>query len=119
MSSKKKKVVESKPSCDCHRFDSDAEVRQVRSKLLNWFDSNCRTLPWRTIAQEEADLNKRGYAVWVSEIMLQQTQVVTVIDYYNRWMKKLAFIALFIKVILIAITKNNGIWNMELPGRIS
>jgi len=88
MSSKKKKVVESKPSCDCHRFDSDAEVRQVRSKLLSWFDSNCRTLPWRTIAKEEPDLNKRGYAVWVSEIMLQQTQVVTVIDYYNRWMKK-------------------------------
>jgi A/G-specific adenine glycosylase len=37
---------------------------------------------------QEPDLNRRGYAVWVSEVMLQQTQVVTVIDYYNKWMKK-------------------------------
>ncbi|XP_064624691.1 adenine DNA glycosylase-like isoform X2 [Lineus longissimus] len=34
------------------------------------------------------DINQRAYAVWVSEIMLQQTQVATVIDYYNKWMKK-------------------------------
>ena len=91
MSSKKKKTTEVRPSCECHRFESHSEVSQVRSKLLDWFASNCRTLPWRTIAKEEPDLNKRGYAVWVSEIMLQQTQVVTVIDYYNRWMKKYDF----------------------------
>ncbi|XP_041886497.1 adenine DNA glycosylase isoform X2 [Corvus kubaryi] len=36
----------------------------------------------------EPDADRRGYAVWVSEIMLQQTQVATVIDYYNRWMQK-------------------------------
>ena len=90
MSSRKKKP-ETRPSCECHRFDSEAEVTQVRSKLLNWFAVNSRTLPWRTIAKEEPDLNKRGYAVWVSEIMLQQTQVVTVIDYYNRWMAKFVF----------------------------
>ncbi|KAL2301828.1 hypothetical protein Nmel_011227 [Mimus melanotis] len=35
----------------------------------------------------EPDADRRGYAVWVSEIMLQQTQVATVINYYNRWMQ--------------------------------
>ena len=86
--SKKKKACDDKSLCECHSFKSNDEVVQVRSKLLKWFAQNCRTLPWRTIARNEPDLNKRGYAVWVSEIMLQQTQVATVIDYYNRWMKK-------------------------------
>ena len=36
----------------------------------------------------QTDPNKRAYAVWVSEIMLQQTQVATVKDYYTRWMEK-------------------------------
>ena len=36
----------------------------------------------------------RGYAVWVSEIMLQQTQVATVIDYYKRWMQARFFVFL-------------------------
>ncbi|XP_014794497.1 PREDICTED: A/G-specific adenine DNA glycosylase [Calidris pugnax] len=39
-------------------------------------------------AAAELDADRRAYAVWVSEIMLQQTQVATVIDYYNRWMQK-------------------------------
>ncbi|XP_010291879.1 PREDICTED: A/G-specific adenine DNA glycosylase, partial [Phaethon lepturus] len=39
-------------------------------------------------AATEPDADRRAYAVWVSEIMLQQTQVATVIDYYNRWMQK-------------------------------
>ncbi|KFZ63931.1 A/G-specific adenine DNA glycosylase, partial [Podiceps cristatus] len=39
-------------------------------------------------AAAEPDADRRAYAVWVSEIMLQQTQVATVIDYYNRWMQK-------------------------------
>ncbi|NXI60410.1 MUTYH glycosylase, partial [Chloroceryle aenea] len=38
-------------------------------------------------AATEQDADRRAYAVWVSEIMLQQTQVATVIDYYNRWMQ--------------------------------
>ncbi|XP_009988541.1 PREDICTED: A/G-specific adenine DNA glycosylase, partial [Tauraco erythrolophus] len=39
-------------------------------------------------AATELDADRRAYAVWVSEIMLQQTQVATVINYYNRWMQK-------------------------------
>jgi len=55
---------------------------------LAWYDKNARTLPWRDIARNEVDPNTRGYSVLVSEIMLQQTQVATVIDYYNRWISK-------------------------------
>jgi len=49
--------------------------------LLGWFDKNRRDLPWR---KEPRD----PYRVWVSEIMLQQTQVRTVIDYFNRWIDR-------------------------------
>ncbi len=50
-----------------------------QSRLLNWYDQNHRKLPWR----ETND----PYKIWISEIMLQQTQVNTVIDYYNRFIK--------------------------------
>jgi len=53
---------------------------QLRRQMLNWFDRNQRDLPWRK--------KKTPYRIWVSEIMLQQTQVVTVIDYYRRFMKR-------------------------------
>jgi A/G-specific adenine glycosylase len=48
--------------------------------VLNWFDLHGRTeLPWQT--------NKTAYRVWLSEIMLQQTQVATVIPYYQRFLQ--------------------------------
>lgn len=47
--------------------------------LLKWFDKHQRSLPWRK--------DYRPYDVWISEIMLQQTQMETVLPYYNRWMK--------------------------------
>ncbi|EEC01501.1 A/G-specific adenine glycosylase muty, putative [Ixodes scapularis] len=49
---------------------------------------DARQLPWRDIAKADGDPNQKAYAVWVSEIMLQQTRVTTVIEYYKRWMKK-------------------------------
>lgn len=48
--------------------------------LLRWFRRTARDLPWRR--------TRDPYAVWVSEIMLQQTQVTTVIPYYRRWMRR-------------------------------
>ena len=51
-----------------------------RTNLLTWFDANKRELPWRK--------TKDPYAIWVSEIMLQQTQVATVLPYYHRWMAR-------------------------------
>lgn len=49
--------------------------------LVNWFSQHRRDLPWRE--------NPSPYAVWVSETMLQQTQVKAVIPYYERWMSAL------------------------------
>jgi A/G-specific adenine glycosylase len=48
-------------------------------RLLKWYDENRRDLPWRGLNDP--------YAVWVSEIMLQQTAVASVIPYFLRWMK--------------------------------
>lgn len=53
--------------------------------ILTWYDKNARVLPWR--GQRDA------YRVWVSEIMLQQTRVETVIGYYARFLKALPDIA--------------------------
>ena len=49
--------------------------------LLAWFAQNARDLPWRRTSDP--------YAIWVSEIMLQQTQVKTVIPYWERWIREL------------------------------
>ncbi|KAM4642844.1 adenine DNA glycosylase [Discoglossus pictus] len=63
------------------------ETETLRTRLLAWYDQSKRDLPWRTLACTQSDLDQRAYAVWVSEVMLQQTQVATVIDYYKKWMK--------------------------------
>ncbi|XP_010766663.1 adenine DNA glycosylase, partial [Notothenia coriiceps] len=78
----------SSPRSTFHTFPDPADVERLRSQLLCWYDQEQRELPWRTLAVTESDLNIRTYAVWVSEIMLQQTQVATVINYYNKWMKR-------------------------------
>ncbi|MFN7141079.1 MAG: A/G-specific adenine glycosylase, partial [Limisphaerales bacterium] len=57
----------------------------IPSLLLDWFCANARDLPWRK--------TRDPYAIWVSEIMLQQTQVKTVIPYWERWMRELPDIA--------------------------
>lgn len=53
-------------------------VEQFQEDLLYWYDDRKRDLPWRE--------NQDPYRIWVSEIMLQQTQVVTVIPYFERFM---------------------------------
>ncbi|GIV63052.1 MAG: A/G-specific adenine glycosylase [Bellilinea sp.] len=57
--------------------DSSSELA---ARLLDWYRHNQRMLPWRGTTDP--------YAVWVSEIMLQQTRVETVIPYYRRWMEQ-------------------------------
>ncbi len=49
--------------------------------MLDWFATNARDLPWRR--------TRDPYAIWVSEIMLQQTQVKTVIPFWERWLREL------------------------------
>ena len=57
----------------------------LTKKILNWYDLNKRSLPWRKNVSEQ----KRQYYTLVSEFMLQQTQVVTVIPYFNRFIKSI------------------------------
>jgi A/G-specific adenine glycosylase len=64
---------------------SGQERGAIRSALLEWFCRNARPLPWRK--------NGDPYAVWVSEVMLQQTQVATVIRYYQRFLEALPTVA--------------------------
>ena len=54
-------------------------------KLREWFKKNAAELPWRL---SDLDAPRDPYAVWISETMLQQTQVSTVRDYFTRWMKR-------------------------------
>ena len=54
------------------------------SRLLAWYDRHRRTLPWRAPAGRRAD----PYVVWLSEIMLQQTTVATVGDYFRRFVER-------------------------------
>lgn len=56
----------------------------LAEKLLEWFYKNGRDMPWRVKGGAHFD----PYAVWISEIMLQQTTVKTVVDYFVRWMKR-------------------------------
>ncbi|TKY45432.1 A/G-specific adenine DNA glycosylase [Spatholobus suberectus] len=75
---------------DTLSFSKD-EIHKLRVALLDWYDLNRRDLPWRTTKEEEEkeeEVERRAYGVWVSEVMLQQTRVQTVIAYYNRWMQK-------------------------------
>ncbi|MGC1306340.1 MAG: A/G-specific adenine glycosylase [Phormidesmis sp.] len=60
---------------------SDADIETLRQSLLVWYDAQGRDLPWRR--------TRDPYAIWISEIMLQQTQVKTVIPYYERWLAKM------------------------------
>ncbi len=56
-------------------------ANELVDKLLSWFARNARDLPWRR--------TRDPYPIWVSEIMLQQTQVKTVLPYWERWMQTL------------------------------
>ena len=62
------------PSLDAERLE------RIRDALLSWFKTNGRALPWRN--------TRDPYAILVSEVMLQQTQVDRVIPYYERFLKR-------------------------------
>jgi A/G-specific adenine glycosylase len=58
----------------------DFVVADLQQSLLAWYRQQGRNLPWRNIDDP--------YAIWISEIMLQQTQVKTVLPYYQRWLSQ-------------------------------
>lgn len=72
-----------------HTRHAPPTPRQLVPALLRWFAAHARDLPWRR--------TRDPYAIWVSEIMLQQTQVKTVIPYWERWMRELPTVAALAK----------------------
>lgn len=61
--------------------NGEGNLSEVVGRLTRWFDGAARDLPWRR--------TRDPYAIWISEVMLQQTQVQTVIPYWTRWMERL------------------------------
>src|SRR5690554_2545430 len=55
-------------------------TKQLTTALIEWYHQNRRTLPWRE--------SRDPYHVWLSELMLQQTQVQTVLPYYQRFLER-------------------------------
>ncbi|KAJ3986181.1 DNA glycosylase [Lentinula detonsa] len=92
-----------------HILSSPSPIRQA---LLSWYatvETN-RGMPWRkpynpNLGSKERA--QRAYEVWVSEVMLQQTQVITVIPYYNTWMKKFPTVAHLAKS---SVDEVNALW---------
>jgi A/G-specific adenine glycosylase len=65
-------------------FDHDKAASARPALLLEWYDRHRRRLPWRAPAGERAD----PYSVWLSEIMLQQTGVKTVVPYFEKFLAR-------------------------------
>jgi len=83
-----------------YRIDSISMIPQkekIQTLLLKWFKKNGRGLPWRK--------TRDPYAIWVSEIMLQQTQVSTVIPYYRKFLKSFPTIRHLAKADLSRVLK--------------
>lgn len=73
------------PSKLGHLIGVSRHAAGIRRRLRAWFDRCKRDLPWRR--------SRDPYAIWLSEMMLQQTQVVTVIPYYNRFIGRFPTVA--------------------------
>jgi A/G-specific adenine glycosylase len=63
-----------------HAFSGD-DITSIRAALLAFFDASARDLPWRRLPGEP-------YAIWISEIMAQQTRIDTVVAYFERWIRR-------------------------------
>jgi A/G-specific adenine glycosylase len=61
-------------------LQNPAAIASMRDALLAWYRRHRRNLPWRRTSDP--------YAIWVSEVMLQQTRVAAVLEHYARWMKR-------------------------------
>ena len=59
-------------------------INELTEELLHWYDVHRRDLPWR----ESPDVRQEPYNIWLSEVMLQQTTVATVISYYGKFLAR-------------------------------
>jgi len=78
-------------------METNSNIRNVQHRLLQWFKKHGRDLPWR--------ITRNPYRIWISEIMLQQTQVDTVIPYYQRFLKTFPTVATLAKAGLSRVLK--------------
>lgn len=62
-----------------------SKIGPIRSRLLGWYYHHRRDLPWRD--------ETLPYRIWISEVMLQQTQVTTVVPYYHRFLERFPALA--------------------------
>jgi A/G-specific adenine glycosylase len=80
-----------------NKWRGEKEIAQVRQDLLNWYAGNRRMLPWRgdkyDVEEQTHQRERSAYGTWVSEIMLQQTRVETVIPYWHKWMERFPSVA--------------------------
>jgi A/G-specific adenine glycosylase len=83
------------PSTDQTNQPEATWLRRFRRRLLSWYRRHARDLPWRNTHD--------AYSIWVSEIMLQQTQVATVMGYYER------FLARFPEVTILAAAEEEEV----------
>lgn len=80
---------------------SDLEICQIRTSLLEWYAVHHRKFPWRAPPRyrlgasplpvnlpEKPSSPGAPYAVWISEVMSQQTRIDVVVSYYNRWIQR-------------------------------
>ncbi|HEX6309013.1 MAG TPA: A/G-specific adenine glycosylase [Longimicrobiales bacterium] len=74
-------AVVTRPVAYIHRMREPGADRTaaIRTALLEFFDASARPLPWRA--------TRDPYAIWISEVMSQQTRVETVVPYYERWLR--------------------------------
>jgi A/G-specific adenine glycosylase len=73
-------TVDRDRSAEIHPSLPGVVISELQQALLTWYDKQGRDLPWRQ--------TRDPYAIWISEIMLQQTQVKTVRPYYDRWLQQ-------------------------------
>jgi A/G-specific adenine glycosylase len=76
---------------------SAAQLTNLSQTLLQWYGRSGRDLPWRR--------TQDPYAIWISEVMLQQTQVKTVLPYYDRWLQQFPDMATLAAADLQAVLK--------------
>jgi len=64
----------------------DADASDLQARLLDWYDRHARAMPWRVPPEDrKAGVKPDPYRVWLSEVMLQQTTVAAVRDYFRRF----------------------------------
>ncbi len=90
-------TVPERPPAFAENLSGIPDVETLVSPLLTWFADHARDLPWRH--------TRDPYAIWVSEVMLQQTQVATVVPYWERWMRTFPDVAALARAPLERVLK--------------